>query len=58
MIDFTDAELNVILTLAVKGDPMELIAECKSIKEKIQEYAEGQQAEQIEKAAKAKVGED
>lgn len=56
--EFTDQELNVISMICTKVDPLQMIDQTKSILEKIQAYAEGQQKEQIDKAAKAAVGED
>ena len=53
MIDFTDTELNVILTLTNKADPMSLIADIQSIRTKILNYAQEQQQAQMAEAAEA-----
>ena len=56
--EFTDEELNLIGIALEKVDPTGIIAVAQAAKAKIREYAEGLAAEQVEKAAKAAVGED
>lgn len=56
--EFTDEELNVIQLICKKVDPMQMMDKTKSISEKIQAYAEAQQKQQIDEAAKAAVGEE
>ena len=48
-LDFTDQELNTILTIVTKVDPMEMIGICKAIKDKILKYAEEQAAQEDSK---------
>lgn len=53
MIEFTDAELHLILTMASKADPMEMVMDIQGIRRKILAYAQEKQQEQMAQAAQA-----
>jgi hypothetical protein len=50
VIAFTDPELNIILTVLVRCDPMSIIADVQGVIKKIQAYAQEQQQTQMAEA--------
>lgn len=51
MIEFSDAELNMILTVLSKVDPVEVVQDIQAVRRKIIAYAQEKQQAQMAEAA-------
>ena len=51
MIQFSDAELNMILTVLTRCDPAEVVTDIQTVRRKIISYAQEKQQSQMAEAA-------